>query len=147
MKNCLSVYLVKDRVIIPAQTMTTGGSYLETEPVAVRDIADDAGIVDAILSELAQERPVIPAPSRDNWPKPVVLAPAGVKTWGALEKTGRSWPVQFFGNQWHIVPSRTNAKGKWENDLEAQVLLPADIPADQLARRVAELVKNAYTPA
>ena len=142
-KNYFSIYLVRNRVLAPAQAMTRNGYYFETTPVAVHDIADELGVVTSIVSELNQEHPMVSFPSRDSYPKPAVLAPAGLKSWNALEKEGKTWAATLIGNTWRINSPRTNEKGKWEANPAAEVVLGGDIPLEQLARQVVELVKNA----
>lgn len=143
-KNYFSIYLVKHRVLVPAQAMTRNGYYFATAPVALHEVTDELGIVASIVSELSQEHPMVSFPTRDSYPKPAVLDPAGLKSWNALEKNGKTWAAKLIGDKWRINSPRTNEKGKWEANPAAEVVLPGDIPIEQLARRVVELVRNAH---
>lgn len=143
MKNQAIVLVrFKDRVLIPTMSRTTQGYSLAIDPVAVHDVSDDDGIVRSVLFAIALKTPIVPTPSRAAWPKSVLLAPAGVKSDAALEKSGATWTLGCDGTLWHIYPSKRNAKGRWETDMTKVETHPADIPPEQLARRMVELVKN-----
>lgn len=136
----------KDRVLIPTQSMMggEGGAFLETDPVVVHEISDEQGIVRSIIEAIAKGNPIVPHPSRDAWPKSVLLKPAGVRSQVALERSSATFLAGCSGGkEWHIYPSKRNAKGRWEADMAKIETHPADIPPEQLARRVVELVKNA----
>ncbi len=133
----------KDRVLIPTQSKMEGGAYLETDPVAVYEISDEQGIVRSIVQAIVMGNPSVPHPSRDAWPKSVLLKPAGVKSQVALERSSATWAAGCDGKLWRIYPSKRNAKGRWEADMTKVETHPADIPRAQLAQRMVELVKNA----
>ena len=132
----------KDRVLIPTQSMMgeAGGAFLETGPVVVHEISDEQGIVRSIIEAIAKGNPIVPHPSRDAWPKPVLIKPAGVRSQVALERSSATFPTFCNGKLWHIYPSKRNAKGRWEADMTKVETHPADIPPEQLAQRMVELV-------
>lgn len=139
----ISVVRFKDKVIIPTQSWTTSSYHLETDPVAVHDVADAEGVVRTLLAQLAQGHPEIPTPSRDNWPKSVLLAATKVKSIAALEKQSAIFTATAGDRvNWRIYPSKHNAKGRWEADLEKMESMPLSVPAEQMARRLVALCQR-----
>lgn len=142
-----AVVRFKDRVLIPTISRTTDGHSLQANPVLIFDLLDEAGMVRAMVAAIAAEHPVVPTPAtRDAWPKPVLLAAAGVRSEAALEKSGASWSAYYRGSLWTIYPSKWNAKGRWELDQARVEKLPGETPPEALARRIVELVKNVNIP-
>jgi len=136
----------KNRVLIPTQSRMEGGGYLATNPVAGHDISDEQGIARSIAQAIVMGNPVVPHTSRGAWPESVLIAAAGMKSQAALERCSATWAVGCDGTQWHIYPAKPNAKGKWEMDATKVETHPADIPAEQLAERMVELVRNTNIP-
>jgi hypothetical protein len=93
----LKLYLRSGKAYIPTVAKTTDGFFLEVEPVAVVDPSDASTLERELASRLAQGTPTVPTPSRDNFPKPVVLTHAGVKSWATFQKKATVWAVDRVG--------------------------------------------------
>jgi hypothetical protein len=145
-KQSFLVVRFKDRVLVPTQSKMEGSAYLATEPVTVHPISDEAGLAQTIIEAIRLGNPIVPHPSREAWPKSVLLKPAGVKSQVALERFGVSWFVACNGTNWHIYASHRNEKDRWEADPAKAEVHPANISPEQLAQRMVELVKNADIP-
>jgi hypothetical protein len=120
-----------------------GGAYLSIDPVVAHNISDEGGILRTITNAIITPNPIVPQPSRESWPKSVLLKAAGVKSQVALERASVTWFVACDGRQWYVYPSRWNSKGRWEADTAAIETYPAAIAPEELAQRVLDLAKKA----
>jgi hypothetical protein len=108
-----TVYCLGDRVLLPTSSKTQAGFWLETEPVAVADMNEWQSVVRVIGDALVAEHPVVATPPRHNFPKPVVLAPAGVKTWRAFLSKARGWRIEKNGGAYSLIPLCVAADGDY----------------------------------
>jgi hypothetical protein len=75
----LIVYIRKGKVFVPTLAETQAGYYLDIQPVEVVEASDRTHLIQTLHKRVTDENPVIPTPM-GTYPKPVVLAPAGVKS-------------------------------------------------------------------
>jgi hypothetical protein len=88
----LTLYVLGNKVIVPTVSRTQAGYNLETEPVASLDLADPA-LPEVLQHVLERGNPIIPTPSRANFPKPVVLSYAGAKSWSEFTEIADRWEL------------------------------------------------------
>jgi len=138
----LSVDNYKGKVIIPTCAKTAAGFYMEIEPVEIVSAAEVPAIAAAIKRAISRGNPVIPTPSPDAYPKPVVLQHAGARTWSAYEKHVRSWYVDIKMERFEITPLRPRADRGFEEDLENRQTFSVELGIDGLVRRAAEVVSS-----
>lgn len=82
----IHLYKVHDQFLVPVVAETTAGYFLDVDPVERVPASDRDALVGVLDRELTRGNPVVPSPSRDNFPAPVVLKPAAVRSWKALER-------------------------------------------------------------
>jgi hypothetical protein len=136
----LSVDLYRAKVLIPTKARTTAGFYMDVEPVEVADITEPHAVQQALKRAWARGNPLVATPSRRDYPRPVVLHHAGVRTWASYEKGVRSWSIDQSGGVFEIIPLRRRRDRGLEEDIEHRKVLPQGAGLDDLAARVAEIV-------
>ena len=79
-------YLRNAIVYVPTVVKLQTGAYMDVDPVAVVPVANTDGLRHALLDAIARKNVIVPPPPKDNWPPPVLLKYAGVKTWSAFAR-------------------------------------------------------------
>jgi hypothetical protein len=105
------IYSVGDRVLIPLSAKTQSGIWLETQPVGLADRHHPQEVIRKIKEALAGGHPIIPTPPLRGWPKPVVVAAAGLRTWENFLLAARGWSVEKRGGAYALVPLCVAASG------------------------------------
>ena len=131
------IYLRKGLVFVPTVSRTEAGYYMDINPVAVHAASDYAGIVDSILTSISRGNPVIATPSRGNYPAPVILAHAQVKSWGTFEKSAVCWKVRLKESEYQLCLMRKSHGRGWEDD---PAKTENHATPSELARRICELI-------
>jgi hypothetical protein len=131
-----SVYIHNGKVLIPSKANTEAGYSLEIEPVRVADIQDTEAIALALEQTMAEGNPTVPTPTRARFPKPVVLGPAGVRSWNEFVRSAVSVSVYREGGKFKIIPSKHDEEGAWIDDLEKTFLMPESVSTIELVRRM-----------
>jgi hypothetical protein len=109
-----NVYVRRGMAYIPDVALTDAGFNLDVEPVRVVEVKDVTSLANAISSAMSRGNPEIRAPAR--LPKPVILGPAGVKSWAAFEREGAVFAIFKDENEIEIVESEPTKSGAWTND-------------------------------
>ena len=142
MRMVWGFYFRKGKVYVPIVARTEAGYYLNIEPVAVVDADDFGGVVSAIQAAIERGNPAVPTPSRANFPKPVVLRYAGVKSWPQFERESLNWSVEKTVDVYRIVPGRCAPDGGWvDDDVHAETLPPGTTP-EAVAKRMARIIQG-----
>jgi len=136
---CL-IYLRKGQVFVPTVSKTEAGFYLNTRPVAVHEISDCAGIAQTIHEAMARGNPIVPTPTRENFPVPVVLEYAKVKSWASFEKTAACWEIYRKESSYEICPMRRTLPRGWEED---STKIETFTSVESIANRMLELIQAA----
>ena len=136
------VYLKGNVVFVPTTGALDKGVYREIEPVAVVPLSNTEGVRRALQETIARGNP--PAQySPGNFPPPVLLKYAGVKTWAAFARGALTWSIEQTGSRYQIVGYQKNAKGYWERDHNQEIKFPAGETADDVIERLIEIMQNA----
>lgn len=136
------VYLKGNIVFVPTTGALDKGVYREIEPVAVVPLSNTEGVRRALQETIARGNP----PTRysaANFPPPVLLKYAGVKTWSAFARGTLTWSIEQTEGRYQIVGYRKNAKGYWERDPKTKAEFPAATAADDVIGRLIEIMQNA----
>jgi hypothetical protein len=83
--------------VVYMQTMGKMGKgfYRGVEPVDVVPVKNTESLRQALKGTIARGNPSVPQPQRrDDWPPPVVLKYAGVKSWPAFERGRQVWNLE-----------------------------------------------------
>jgi hypothetical protein len=142
MAELWKVYLRDGIVIIP--TTANAGYYMDIDPVTVVPVSDQSGIISALKSTIGKGNPQMRPYLRSEFPPPVVLRPAGVKTWSAFEKKALGWIITLRDGIFEVCPQMKNPKGRgWVDDLAKVERLPSSSSIDDVAEIVAALILKA----
>ena len=87
----LGYYLRTGVVYIPTWGRMPNGAGREIEPVTVVPVSDTAALRGAFRETIARGNPSVPQLRGGDWPEPVVLKYAGVKSLSAFAKSARMW--------------------------------------------------------
>jgi hypothetical protein len=138
------VYLRGNVVFVPTTGALDIGVYREIEPVAVVPLSNTDGVRLALKETVARGNP--PAQySPGNFPPPVLLKYAGVKTWSAFARGTLTWTIEQTESHYQIVGYQKSAKGYWERDPNQTIAFPAATSADDVIDRLIEIMQNAAT--
>jgi hypothetical protein len=136
------VYVRKGTAFVPNVAQTEAGFFLDVEPVRVASLEDFRSLVSAIEQAMAAGNPPVPTPSRAAFPKPAILKPASVKNWNAFVTRGACFTVFRGESEIEIAETGRNEHGEWvEAPCLNQKLSPSS-PASEIARRIAERVRQ-----
>jgi hypothetical protein len=134
------VYFRGGRFFVPVVAQTDAGYFLDIDPVATvpGDAAD--ALATCVSAAIDRGNPRVPAPLRHEFPAPVVLAPAGVKTWATFERKAACWTITRDAGNYTVAASGRGADGKWIEDPASKVQVgvgegPAAIAAVILQQR------------
>lgn len=141
------LFVRKGKVFVPTMARTEAGYYLGIEPVAVID-CDDRGAIHSVLVDTIQRgNPVIPTPSRSNFPRDPLLKYANVKSISTFEQTAQCWKVGRYANEYVIAPYRPSSSGGSQEDNSSRESLPLDQPIQSIVQRLMDKALGANTPA
>jgi hypothetical protein len=73
-------------VVVPTVAKTEAGYWLDVEPVECASLADPSPFVTAVREAMARSGKVVPTPSSQNFPKPVVHSHAKVRSMREFER-------------------------------------------------------------
>jgi hypothetical protein len=119
----LGLYVIKDRIIIPTLAETPAG-FREIEPVVSFTVTDPELSL-ALEAAVRRGNPLGDAPSRLNFPEPVVLKYAGVKSWGAFVAIAEHWDLVADNGTYTLSRSTRDSKGNYWGGKE-KLLIPSD---------------------
>lgn len=110
-----NIYLRSRRVFIPTVAKAEDGFFVDVDPVLVVERGDCDSIVSAANQVISAGNPTIKTPTRYNFPTPVVLAHAKVKSWSTFERGAVYWKVTGKTDSYQLHAQRKVATGGWEN--------------------------------
>lgn len=134
MLSLWKVYIREGKVFIPTVARTDAGYFVDVDPVFVHPVQDRQAIMGSVRSVIAGGNPVIPAFSRESFPKPVVLRYAKVKSWRAFQALASAFQLCLTDSGYEIQPLRKAGPNHFEEDFERLVKLPPGITVDEFAR-------------
>jgi hypothetical protein len=113
--NC-HISLRNGVVYMPTMGKMGKGFYRAVEPVAVVLVENTEALRQALKATIARGNPTVPQPQRrDDWPPPVVLKYARVKSWSAFERGRRVWDIKENDGVFLIAGNTTGPYG-WVED-------------------------------
>lgn len=139
-----NIYLRGGFIYVPTMAETTAGFFLDAEPVDVAPANDFDSMQKAIGRAIMRGNPQVPTPTRAEFPKPVVLKYAKVKSWSAFERKCESWTILENEGRYQIKRGRRADRG-WEDDPEQIESLPRGIGIGEVAHAAAGLIQTTIT--
>jgi len=111
--NCV-ISLRSGIVYMPTMGKMGKGFYRGVEPVAVAPAKNTEALRQALKATIARGNPVVPQPQRQqDWPPPVVLTYAGVKSWSAFERGLQVWDINESDGIFQIAGNVRGPHGWW----------------------------------
>ena len=134
------VYVRKGTAFVPDVARTEAGFFLDAEPVRVAKLSDLQSLASAIEQVMATGNPRVPTPTRAAFPKPVILKPAGVKSWNAFVERGACFTIFRGEDELEIAETGRNDDGEWVDAPSLNQKLSGGSPALEIATRITERV-------
>jgi hypothetical protein len=119
-----------------------GGPYRDMEPVGVAPVSNPEAARQAIRAAISRGNPPAPRYPRDNFPQPVVIKYAGVKSWAAFARGTLTWGINDSDGKYRIIGYRRHPDG-WREDPEQTVDLPAGSTMDDAIDRLIAIMQDA----
>jgi len=132
------VYVRKGTAFVPNVAQTTAGYFMDVEPVRTSKLDDVPSLAIIIEQAMASGNPQVPTPSRAEFPKPVILKPAGVKNWNAFVEKGACFTIFRSEAEVEICETGRNDDGEWIDVPSLTQRIPAGSSATEIAKRIAE---------
>jgi hypothetical protein len=138
------VYLRKGIVYVPTMGVMEKGFYRGIEPVAVVSAANTEALNQALLTTIGRGSPSVPMLKRRDWPPPVLLKHAGVKTWSAFESGASLWSVKRENGQYQIFGYKRHPTGRGSaRDPDQTIIFPLGSTVDEVVERMTAILQNA----
>ena len=137
------VYLRKGTMYLPTLGIMEKGFYRGIEPVSVVSVANTEAVRQALLATIARGNPTVPRLRRSEYPPPVLLKYAGVKTWSAFDSDTSLWTISEEGGRFVIVAYRKLPTGESVQNKDEKIELPAESPVDAAVDRMIEILEDA----
>jgi hypothetical protein len=136
------VYVRYGIAYVPTCAQTCAGYYLEIEPVEAAPAADTEAFKAALSAAIARGNPNVPTPSRDAFPRPVVLKYAKTKSWKAFEKTALTWSLDRAGDRYQLVPGKRRHDRGWEDDNDRAETFPSEASLEEVVERAVSRIQT-----
>ncbi len=136
-------YLRNAIVYVPTVVKLRTGAYMDVEPVAVVPAANTDGLRRALLEAIARKNAIVPPPPKDNWPPPILLKYAGVKTWSAFARGASVWSIEEEDDKRQIVGHRKHRDGYWVEDSNQTTDFPPGAMVHDVVERMIAILQGA----
>jgi len=138
-----SLYLRNGIAFVPTTgRVIPGGPYRDMEPVAVAPVSNAEAVRQALRAAISRGNPPAPRYPRDNFPQPVVVKYAGVKSWSAFARGTLPWGITERDGNFQILGYRRHPDG-WREDPEQKVDLPVGSTMDDAIDRMIAILQEA----
>ena len=120
---------------------------MAVEPVDVRKVEDPETLQSMLLAAINRGNPVVPTPTRKDFPRPVMERYCGLKSLAAFERAAGCWAISEHDGRFHIYEWRRSERyrGAREKADDTEVMLPGETPIATVTKRAAEIALS--TPA
>jgi hypothetical protein len=141
----IRAYLRKSIVYIPTSRLIPGSFYVQSEPVQVAPAGDITALTDAFERAIRIGNPSITEAEAATSPTWMTVARTGVKSWPTFERGTLTWSVNIDPKtgEYRMHPYVPLKGGGWAPNQVPIFTLPADTPIPEVARRAAEVVRDA----
>jgi hypothetical protein len=137
------LYLRNYSVYVPTMGKMGKGFYRGVEPVSVVSASNTEALHQALAATIARGNPDVPKLLRREWPPPVVLKYAGVKSWSAFERGMLLWNIAEKDGIYQIAGHTKQANGMWKEDPEQTIKFAPGTSADDVIDRMVSIVEEA----
>ena len=138
------IYLKNGVVYLPTMGMMGKGFYRGVEPVAVVPAKNTEGLRHALTATIARGNPAVSQPQRrQDWPPPVLLKYAGVRSWSSFERGMQLWDLKQKNGIFQIAGNTKQPNGMWLEDQEQIITFPPGAPIDSVINRMIAILQEA----
>lgn len=135
-------YVRNGIVYIPTQGMMDKGFYLDVEPVTVVPLSNTEALHRAFAETILRGNPKVPIPRPPNYPPPIVLKYAGVKSWRSFARGTSTWSINERDGVFRIEGYRKDGGG-WVPDQNAIESFPPGTSAGEVIERLIAILQGA----
>jgi hypothetical protein len=140
--NC-HISLRNGVVYMPTMGKMGKGFYRGVEPVDVVPVKNTEALHQALKATIARGNPAVPQPRRrDDWPPPVVLKYAGVKSWPAFERGRHVWNLEENDGIYRIAGNTKGIHG-WVEVPEQTISFPPGTSVEAVIDRMIAILQDA----
>ncbi len=136
------VYLRKGTVYLPTMGEVEKGFYRGVEPVALVSVTNTESLRQALSATIARGNPTVPRLRRSEYPPPVLLKYAGVKTWSAFDRDASLWTISEAGGHFVIIPYKKRPTGESVQDQNNKIEFPPGSSADVVIERIISMLQQ-----
>lgn len=137
------IYLRKGTIYLPTMGIVEKGFYRGVEPVTVVSVTNTETLRQALLATIARGNPTVPRLRRSEYPPPVLLKYAKVKTWSAFDSDTSLWTISEEGGRFVIIPYKKRPTGESVQDQNGKIEFPLGSSADMVIERMIALLQGA----
>jgi hypothetical protein len=119
------------------------GFYRDIEPVAITPVANTEALRKALEQMISRGNPHVPMLRRREWPPPVVLNYAGVKSWAAFQRGMLLWGLEESDNVFKIVGKRKKTDGATVDDPNQTIIFPRESKIDEVIGQLIAVFQRA----
>jgi hypothetical protein len=118
------------------------GFYRGVEPVALVSVTNTESLRQALSATIARGNPTVPRLRRSEYPPPVLLKYAGVKTWSAFDRDASLWTISEAGGHFVIIPYKKRPTGESVQDQNNKIEFPPGSSADVVIERIISMLQQ-----
>jgi hypothetical protein len=137
------LYLRNCTVYVPTMGKMGKGFYRGVEPVVVISASNAETLRQALAAAIARGNPDVPKLLRREWPPPVLLKYAGVKSWSAFERGMLLWNIVEKDGIYQIAGHTKQPNGMWKEDPEQTIKFPPGTSPDSVVDRMVAILEDA----
>lgn len=137
------LYMRNGTVYIPTMGIMEKGFYRGIEPVAVVSATNAEALREALAATITRGNPIVPKLRRREWPPPVILKYAGVRSWSAFERGMLAWEIEKTDGIFQIAVNTKRANGMWLGDPEQTITFPLGTSVDEVVDRMVSTLQRA----
>ncbi len=131
-------------VLVPTVAKTEAGYWLNTEPVEHASLGDFASVSKAIHAVASRGSKIVPTPSRQNFPKSVILAHSRAKNLSAFEKKYDQASIVYSPESTSSIDryKRADEGPGWVVDPERSKEFPSGISLEDMILQLNEMMQS-----
>ena len=129
-------------VIVPTLAKTEAGYWLDIEPVELGSWSNPESVAEAVEKALARSGQVVPTPTRQNFPKPVVLPYSKARSINDFEKKYDLASIARSQDGYHSIERYKEAPESTGRvvDSDASTTYPPEVSLNQLISILASTI-------
>ncbi len=136
-------YLRRGNIYIPTMGIVDEGFYRGVEPVAVVPVSNTEALRRAFNDAIARGNPKVPSLNRFEYPSPVILKYAGVKSWPTFARNASTWAISEKDGVYKILGYRRASSSGWTEDKDNVETFPIGSTMDDVVTRIIAILQTA----